>query len=173
MSLLHRDQRFATVSSVLEVRKLRISMECKTDGLNPSTVFKNLVDFPVEGRLSDDFGPLSYSSRISLIEGQTIVKSMKLFTMPQGQPGRLVTFRLDLVSPIRAPLQTPCSYRFPSSLADLRPNLPRFLWLLDEEIEFSMVDYVTNKLDKERACRHLPLPADRQIHQGTFIRRGR
>ena len=127
-------------------------MECKSDGLNTSIVFKNLENFPVEVRLSDDFGSLSYSSKISLIEGQTIVKSIKLFTMPPGQPERLVTFRLDLVSPVRAPLQTQCSYRFPSSLADLRPNLPRFLWLLDEEIEFSMVDHATNKPEpwKER-----------------------
>lgn len=145
VTLFFREQKLMTVSSALEIRKLKISIQCKTEGSNASLVLTNLESFPIDVKLSDDSGCLSYSSFISLIEGQTIVKSMKCFVMPPGQPERLVTFRLDLLSPIRVPLPTHCSYRFPSSLVDLRPNLPRFLWLSDEEIEFSMVDHFTNK----------------------------
>lgn len=146
ITLLYRGQEFTTIRSDLEVRKLKISMQLKTEGSNSSLVITNSENFPVEVKLSDDSGArLSYMSVIGLMEGQTIVKSMKSFTMAQGHPELLVTFSLDLISPIRAPLPCQCTHRFPSSLADLRPNLPRFLWLADDEIEFSMVDHLTNK----------------------------
>ncbi|XP_022669192.1 uncharacterized protein LOC111253681 isoform X2 [Varroa destructor] len=100
---------------------------------------KNEERFPVEVRLSDDFGGLSYSKEVRVPERQTLQVTVRTETVRYGQPDPVVTFNAELLSPVQIPLPlTKCRVALVPTFVDLKPDLARFVWIAEKELVFTM-----------------------------------
>lgn len=131
-----------TLATSIDVRPLRISIESQIDpNMSMFLVIRNNEFFPVHLALSDDLGGLIYPKELRLSDGQTEkIPLQRSFKSSYDQKNCKATISLKLLSPVRLlKAFTSCSVTLPLFDSDLRPDLPRFIWLSDKDFIFTML----------------------------------